>query len=293
MMRVRKKRKHHLRGKSEVVDVARSLSGVMRDVLLAMGQPGLDGPPITVTVLLAIYQRFVALRGHRDTIYTATIPDLPVIRRAFWLDIQRLVDAEHAEELMGVALAAMTGLDDKRKCGVHFTPRYLARQVVSKTLAPLFRVISPGSELKLRICDPACGGGVFLSEVACQIAHRLPGGKTPHNLRMAAMHCAYGVDCDPCAVTCTKLALRLQCQAFRMPRAWLDANVHYGDALVGVDNDQIKAFSWDRSKLSDKHPLISRAIDQCMDRGVARRNLELSHLRDLSLGVSQPISVTA
>jgi len=50
---------------------------------------------------------------------------------------------------------------DLRRHGRFYTPERLAREVVARTLAPL-----TGGRGRIRVCDPACGDGVFLREAA-------------------------------------------------------------------------------------------------------------------------------
>jgi hypothetical protein len=65
--------------------------------------------------------------------------------------------------------------------GAHYTPRWLAEQIVKRTLDPLLLAIEeqqgkpPTSEqiLSLKVCDPAMGAGVFLLAAVRYLGDRL------------------------------------------------------------------------------------------------------------------------
>ncbi|MFT4976896.1 MAG: hypothetical protein ACI8S6_002801 [Myxococcota bacterium] len=127
----------------------------------------------------------------------------------------------------------------RRRTGSHYTPRALATQVVSATLDPLLARTS--SVLSLRICDPAMGAGVFLIEAAHQLASMMPG---PGALRAVAVRCLCGVDRDPIAVLVARLALWLEVDEASLPLSAFDHNLQHGDALIGLSEAQIQAFTW-------------------------------------------------
>lgn len=97
----------------------------------------------------------------------------------------------------------------RRASGSHYTPPELAAGVVERTLAPLLQAGVP--PLRLRICDPAMGAGVFLVAAALylgeQLCRREPGTTRAQGLSAVVRHCLFGVDRDPTAVLLTRLAL--------------------------------------------------------------------------------------
>ena len=133
----------------------------------------------------------------------------------------------------------------KRAGGVYYTPTYVVRYMVTKSLVPLFKGKSPsqvrgegrrGPPRPLRVLDPACGSGSFLIEAYQFIldwyrdryveedAQKNAKGKnaplhvTPtggwaltiaEKKRILLDH-IYGVDIDPQAVEVTKLSLLLK-----------------------------------------------------------------------------------
>jgi hypothetical protein len=241
---------------------------------------------IRMTVLRVLYLVFVAASGESENRVNVVIPgDAGVWEYLF--DILRPVSlfTEHQSELMGVALAALTTAPEKRKRGVHFTPRDLAARIVSTTLRPLLALATPDRTLNLRVCDPAVGGGVFLLEVVRQLGGRLYAAGLVQDIyearRLVAIHCAYGVDKDLASVDCTKLALRFECRAFDMPADWLDDNIKQGDSIVGASLDQIKRFSVatkGRYVITEEHPLISGLVETACRLGTEVRAMRMGEL---------------
>lgn len=172
---------------------------------------------------------------------------------------------------------------ERRGGGVHFTPRDLAGQIVAKTLWPLLAIVPPEQTLELRVCDPSVGAGVFLLELADQLGRRLVEHRIERDLlvakRLVAVHCGYGVDICRWAVASAKISMWLECRATSMPFDWLDDNIKVGDALVGLDEKQIKAFHWRKDK---PRALgldgIRATFDLAMTLGVAARKTRIADL---------------
>ena len=96
-----------------------------------------------------------------------------------------------------------------RKLGRFYTPPALAAELVRRVLQP------PGD--RLRILDPACGGGVFLVEACRFLAGR------GWSAREAAERCLVGVDVDPEGLASAARAVR--------EFAGVEPDLRLGDAL--------------------------------------------------------------
>lgn len=165
----------------------------------------------------------------------------------------------------------------RRKMGAHFTPADLADRVVVRTIEPLLKCIGDQSPLVLKICDPAVGAGAFLLSVIRMLAplvlERGEAASLDEAKRLVAVHVVHGVDKDRFAPLASKYALRLECRADRMPHTWLDHAIKHGDALVGLDQEQLTSFHWKR----DQQPLLSigglykREIDAAARAAIAHR----------------------
>ena len=90
--------------------------------------------------------------------------------------------------------------DARRRSGAYYTPRALAEDIVERTLGPLLeRCQTPDEVLRLRVLDPACGGGVFL--LAAQERLARAAGVDRSAVRV------HGIDLDPGAVEACRRAL--------------------------------------------------------------------------------------
>jgi hypothetical protein len=174
---------------------------------------------------------------------------------------------------------------ERRRSGSHYTPRSLTSPIVQKTLQPLLRCLgnTPTAEqiLELKLCDPAMGSGAFLVECCRQLADEVvaawgrnkqveeiatlcpEGDVVAHARRLVAQRCLYGVDKNVMAVQLAKLSLWLFTLARELPFTFLDHSLRYGDSLVGLDFEQIKAFHWKPEKqISFLEEEINKALDE-------------------------------
>ncbi|MBI4700275.1 MAG: Eco57I restriction-modification methylase domain-containing protein [Deltaproteobacteria bacterium] len=164
------------------------------------------------------------------------------------------------------------GIDDEHKPeyqrtkGAVYTPGWIVKRVVDKTLAPLAADRSPDALLALRVLDPACGSGSFLLGVFdfleravldwCRahagsaearrhaIAERDTLRLTPATARALIDQCIYAVDIDPEAVEVARMSLALRYvertaydeadEPADMLRG-IGRNIKQGNAIVGPE----------------------------------------------------------
>ena len=159
----------------------------------------------------------------------------------------------------------------RRAGGVFYTPEYIVKTIVRRTLGPLVEGRTPRQASKLRVCDMACGSGSFLIEAFqflldwhrdyyvqdgpekyTKLLYRAAGGGfrlTTTERKRILLNNIFGVDIDAQAVEVTKLSLLLkvlegesqetlsrQFELFRQ-RALPDlgANIRCGNSLVGPE----------------------------------------------------------
>jgi hypothetical protein len=144
---------------------------------------------------------------------------------------------------------------------------------------------TPEEILALRVCDMATGSGAFLVQACRYLSEKLveawaraeeqnpgqplaaPAGQwseakpeerlLPRDAterltlarRLVAERCLYGVDVNPMALEMAKLSLWLITMQKGCPFTFLDHALKCGDSLLGVDMDQLRAWSLDRSEL--------------------------------------------
>jgi len=100
----------------------------------------------------------------------------------------------------------------RKRSGSYYTPPHLIDRLLDDTLEPLL-VDFAGAEdpvaaiLGIKVCDPACGSGLFLVAVARRIAARLTAAGYEDNALAAGVGCVWGVDIDPIAVMLCRMAL--------------------------------------------------------------------------------------
>jgi predicted RNA methylase len=109
---------------------------------------------------------------------------------------------------------AMLGDEHRHRNGVHYTPAPTAVALVALALDGLEGAVAGEGP---RVCDPSCGGGVFLLAVADRL---VAAGASPAD----ALSTLAGIDLDPLAVEVTRAALVL----------WGAMRGLHGDELVAV-----------------------------------------------------------
>lgn len=193
------------------------------------------------------------------------------------------------ETLVGYGLTEgkVSPTDGRRDMGAHFTPPQLAHRVMRRTIKPLLRILTmnhPAGELGvrllgLRVCDPAVGAGAFLLALVRYLARfAVYHGAAPSLLdakRAIAVRCALGVDKDRYAVFTARLALAMECREHRLA-GLLEQRIRHGDALVGLDREQLLSFHWKRGEAPI--PAIQALYDRAVGAAAAAANANFTIL---------------
>lgn len=182
-----------------------------------------------------------------------------------------VIDSEATPDLVPQGAMVLQPSEERRRSGLHYTPRSLTKPMVETTLGPVLASLrgaerlppTPEQILGVKVCDPAMGSGAFLVEACRQLgdalieAWKTHGGKPPippdeveeiFARRLVAQRCLYGVDKNPMAVDLAKVSLWLVTLAKDHPLTFVDHALRHGDSLVGLSRRQIEAFHWDDSK---------------------------------------------
>ncbi|GER89613.1 hypothetical protein KDW_37750 [Dictyobacter vulcani] len=141
----------------------------------------------------------------------------------------------------------------RKGSGTFYTQSQLTRLIAQRTLEPLVYTTDsagqriprpPQAILALKICDPACGTGSFLSSAldylatALQQAYRYYdeqfAGSETYLRRQIAAHCLYGVDLCPFTVELARISLWLEVADRRMALTCVDGHIKTGNALIGA-----------------------------------------------------------
>lgn len=176
----------------------------------------------------------------------------------------------------------------RKNTGTHYTPRFLAEQIVDGTLEPLvyepgplqtadkneWKLKSSSQILALNVADIAMGSAAFLVAAARYLGEKLieawtlegddrvRDNRAPDTERDADQdpvviearrqiieHCLYGVDINPMAVEMAKLSLWLVSMDPHRPFTFLDDRLVAGDSLLGITSlDQLEWMHMDPEK---------------------------------------------
>ena len=174
-------------------------------------------------------------------------------------------------ELTAGGQAQVTDKPEVRKAGgVYYTPTYIVDYIVENTVGALLKDKNPDQAAKLRILDPACGSGSFLTGAYQHLLdwhldyyrrhprrfrnrrRETPDGfaLTTAEKRRILLNNIYGVDLDQNAVEVSKLALLLKMleneseatgrQTLMFSAGGqilpdLSGNIKWGNSLIGTD----------------------------------------------------------
>lgn len=155
----------------------------------------------------------------------------------------------------------------RRNAGAHYTPSFLAEEVVQHALEPLcyspgphqtadqsqWVLKSPEEILRLKVADIAAGSGAFLVAAGRYLAKRVveawgedPASAARSDLHTQAMrkvvaNCLYGADINEMAVEMCKLSLWLVSLDRDLPFSFVDDKVLLGNSLLGITSlDQLR-----------------------------------------------------
>jgi hypothetical protein len=180
----------------------------------------------------------------------------------------------------------------RKNTGTHYTPRFLAEEVVEGALEPLLYHVGPlqtadksqwvpkssAELLELKVADIAMGSAAFLVAAARYLgramidawvregAVALPERDETRPLdadedplavearRQIIEHCLYGVDINPMAVEMAKLSLWLVSMDPLRPFTFLDDRLVAGDSLLGITSlEQLEYLHMDPRKGREIH----------------------------------------
>ncbi len=147
--------------------------------------------------------------------------------------------------------------------GVYYTPAYIVDYIVENTVGALLAGKTPDEAMKLRVLDPACGSGSFLTGAYQFLLdwHLKAYRENPARYRNRTRHTAdglilrieekrrilldniYGVDLDQNAVEVSKLSLLLKMLENEHDTAEIEepllpdlsGNIKWGNSLIGSD----------------------------------------------------------
>ena len=139
-----------------------------------------------------------------------------------------------------VVTLGRAGQHDRKASGSYYTPTALVESILDWTLDPAINEALSGDEpesalLDLKILDPACGSGHFLTAAADRVGFALAtlrsgksnptAGEIERARHDVVQNCIYGVDIDPIAVELCRFALS---------SASGESGIRCGNSLLGL-----------------------------------------------------------
>jgi len=143
-------------------------------------------------------------------------------------------------ESLGAAYEGLLG-EGRRASGAFYTPADVVDFLLDRTLDPLLDAASSAEDpeaalLALRVCDPACGAGVFLLAAARRIAVRLAEARGDGDAARATADvvraCMFGADSDPVTAAVCRAALVLDAGDDACAADALERHIVCADALL-------------------------------------------------------------
>lgn len=134
----------------------------------------------------------------------------------------------------------------KKGRGIYYTPKYIVHHIVDQTLGKYLSVRTPDDISNLRILDPACGSGSFLTYIFDILMkfYKFHDKNSDRAFFILKRH-LYGVDTDSNAVDISSMILTLKASEYasQPPDKYPKLNIEQGNFLVPINEDEDKKFT--------------------------------------------------
>ena len=133
----------------------------------------------------------------------------------------------------------------KRKSqGIYYTPKYIVEFIVRETLGEVLKKTKPKEISKIKVLDPACGSGSFLTVAYDKIAGSIDNLSLFTKFDILKDN-IYGVDLDAQAVEIAQLNLLLKVLSQRTKLPTLKHNLRVGNSLISEGEPTHKPFNFE------------------------------------------------
>ncbi|MBA4250878.1 MAG: hypothetical protein C0425_00940 [Chlorobiaceae bacterium] len=134
----------------------------------------------------------------------------------------------------------------KRKSqGIYYTPKYIVEFIVNETLGEVLKKAKPKEISKIKVLDPACGSGSFLTAAYDKILETLEK-QNPQTSLFAKFDILkeniFGVDLDAQAVEIAQLNLLLKVLSQKTKLPTLQHNISSGNSLVSGNAEKLEKY---------------------------------------------------
>jgi type I restriction-modification system DNA methylase subunit len=147
----------------------------------------------------------------------------------------------------------LTAKKEKRKGGgIYYTPTWVVDYIVKQTVGRFIEEHSYNDILNIKILDPACGSGSFLTRAYEELLdyHARQQGKSPAELEQwertrILLRNIYGVDLDQQAVEIARLSLLLCSLSGQETLPSLADNIRWGNSLISGTEEELRSYFGD------------------------------------------------
>jgi len=130
----------------------------------------------------------------------------------------------------------------KRKSqGIYYTPKYIVEFIIKETLGEVLKKTKPKEISKIKVLDPACGSGSFLTAAYDRILESI-GNQSLFTKFDIIKDNIYGVDLDTQAVEIAQLNLLLKVLSQRTKLPTLQHNLTSGNSLVSGEAEKLEKY---------------------------------------------------
>lgn len=134
----------------------------------------------------------------------------------------------------------------RKEQGIYYTPKYIVDYIVKETLGKKLEGIKSIHELKqLKVLDPACGSGSFLTKALETINDKYKDFGNPGNQdtkTQILIENIHGVDLDSQAVELAKLNLLIDALDKKDKLPDLTENIRVGNSLISGSEEELKKY---------------------------------------------------
>ncbi|MCK5460273.1 N-6 DNA methylase, partial [Candidatus Parcubacteria bacterium] len=170
----------------------------------------------------------------------------------------------------------------RKEQGIYYTPKFIVDYIIENTLGEKLKEIESVNELKqIKVLDPACGSGSFLTKALKTINEKYISFNSPGNQNTKSeilLSNIYGVDLDPQAIELAKLNLLIEALDKKAKLPDLTGNVRVGNSLISGSENELKKyfgknwrdkrpFNWEEEfeDVFNSKLFLNIGIDQCVN----------------------------
>ncbi|MDE2777880.1 MAG: Eco57I restriction-modification methylase domain-containing protein [Chloroflexota bacterium] len=227
-------------------------------------RPDADTLSLEIYIVDSVLRRIIRDLYPPKSRYQFSVISADILGQVYERFLGKVIEARSDGETTVVTVEEKP--EARKAGGVYYTPGYIVDYIVENTVGALLRDKSPEEAARLRVLDPACGSGSFLTGAYQYLLdwHLKQYSKAPARWKNRVRHSPdgallrieekrrillnniYGVDLDQNAVEVSKLALLLKMLENEGEPAGIDelaepllpdlrGNIKWGNSLIGSD----------------------------------------------------------